>query len=209
MEMVGAIVLAAGNSSRLGRPKQLLLHEGEALVCRSARAAIAGGCAPVVIVVGAEGSRIEQEVAGLAACIVHHPEWSRGIGTSIRAGLGQIVALAPELDALVMLVCDQPFVTAELIVTLRATCAAKRTNVACSYADTIGLPALFTRSYFPKLATLPDDCGARDLLAQRPRDFARVPFPEGAIDIDTAADCRAHLSGEESSSTASAIYPRP
>jgi len=162
MNAVGAIVLAAGSSSRLGQPKQFLRHEGETLVRRSVRAAIGGGCAPAVVVAGAIGQRIEQEVEGLAARVVHHPEWQCGIGTSIRAGLKQTLALAPDLEALVVMVCDQPFVTATLIATLLAKDKAERTNIACAYADTVGVPALFTRSFFARLASLPTTAGPAD-----------------------------------------------
>jgi len=197
MNAVGAVILAAGGSSRLGRPKQFLQHEGETLVRRAVRTAINGGCSPVVIVAGAEGPRIEREVEGLAACVVHHPEWQRGIGTSIRAGLKQTLTLAPDLEALVVMVCDQPFVNAELIAALLAKYATEHMNAACAYADTVGVPALFTRSFFARLASLPDDRGASRLFAQFPHEVATVSFPEGAIDIDTAADCRTHLGKDQ------------
>jgi molybdenum cofactor cytidylyltransferase len=193
MKSVGAIVLAAGGSSRLGQPKQFLVHEGETLVRRAVRAAIGAGCAPVVVVAGAESVRIEQETVGLAACVIHHSEWQRGIGTSIRAGLKQTLALEPKLTAVVIMVCDQPFVTDEVIAALLDRHAAEQMNVASAYAGTAGVPALFTRSFFPRLAALSDDRGARQLLAQWPHEVVCVAFPKGAIDIDTADDCRAHL----------------
>ena len=163
------------------------------------RTAINGGCSPVVIVAGAEGPRIEREVEGLAACVVHHPEWQRGIGTSIRAGLKQTLTLAPDLEALVVMVCDQPFVNAELIAALLAKYATEHMNAACAYADTVGVPALFSRSLFARLASLPDDRGASRLLAQFPHEVATVSYPEGASDIDTIADCRTHLGEDQES----------
>ena len=195
---IGAIILAAGGSSRLGQPKQFLVHEGETLIRRAARAAIEGGCAPVVIVGGDENARILREVADLATQVVHHPAWQRGIGTSIRVGLAELRARAPGLNAVVVMVCDQPFVTASLIANLIARHAAHRSlNIACAYADTVGVPALFTRHFFRRLAALPDDSGARQLLAQWPHRTATIPFSNGAIDIDTTRDCVAHLHGTE------------
>ena len=135
MDAVGAVILAAGGSSRLGQPKQFLRHEGETLIRRSARAALDGGCAPVVIVAGGEGPRIEHEVADLSVCVVDHPEWQRGIGTSIRSGLRQTLALTPALDAVVIMVCDQLFVTAELIALLIARHASERMNGASTYGS--------------------------------------------------------------------------
>ena len=190
----GAIILAAGGSSRLGQPKQFLVYEGETLIRRAARAAIEGGCAPVVIVAGDDLARVIEEVAGLVVQVVHHPEWQRGIGASLRVGLAEMRALAPELPALVVMVCDQPFVSAALIAQLIARHAKdRRLNIACAYAATIGVPALFTRHFFHRLAALPDDHGARQVLREWPHSTATIPFPEGAIDIDTAEDCRAHL----------------
>ncbi len=192
--MIGAVVLAAGGSSRLGAPKQLLLHRGETLVRRAALAACGAGCLPVVIVAGEEKRRIEEEVSALPVRVFHHLEWHRGIGSSIRAGVAHALAGTPHLTALVVMVCDQPFVTSG---TLRDVIDAHvRSGMpicACSYADTVGVPALFGRDFFPHLLSLPDGRGAQVILAAHRAEVCTIDFPDGAIDIDTPADMHAHL----------------
>lgn len=189
MRNVGAIILAAGGSGRFGRPKQLLVFRGESLVRRAARGATEA-CGPrVVVVVGDTRTLIEAELRESAASVVENPEWRSGLGTSIRCGLQRLIASTPELDAVVLLACDQPFVDARTIAALVAEQATSgKAIVASSYANTLGIPALFDRSCFEALRTLPDDSGAKALIESRRANVAEVEFEQGAIDIDTPAD---------------------
>ncbi|CAN5579238.1 nucleotidyltransferase family protein [soil metagenome] len=182
---IGAVVLAAGGSTRLGQPKQLLAHEGQALVRRTANAAIEAGCDPIVVVVGAEREKVATALRDLTATIVPNDNWPRGVGTSIRAG----VARLQESDAVILLVCDQPKVEADL---LRQLVARQQETgqpmIASSYAGTLGVPALFTRACYGRLLALDDETGAKALLLARPAEVASVPFEAGALDIDTPED---------------------
>jgi molybdenum cofactor cytidylyltransferase len=200
MRNVAAVILAAGGSSRLGRPKQLLIFREETLIRRAVRAAGEGGCDPVIVVVGAISDSIRLEVAiresriattpgsdeAASATVVENEEWRDGVGTSIRRGLAQ---LPGSIDAVVLIACDQPFldaaVVAELIAAHNKT---RKPIVASSYANTLGVPALFDRSRFADLLALPADSGAKTLLTSRPDDVVAVPFEQGAIDIDTPED---------------------
>lgn len=189
MRNVGAIILAAGGSSRFGQAKQLLSFQGESLVRRAVRTAMEAGCACVTVVVGDARDRIETELRETPAVIVENPEWQRGLGTSIRCGLRHLLSSRPEIDTVVLLACDQPFADASVITSL----IAQRENshkpiVACSYANTLGIPALFDRACFESLLALPDDSGAKALIESRSADVAQIEFEKGAIDIDTPAD---------------------
>jgi molybdenum cofactor cytidylyltransferase len=189
MRKVGAVILAAGGSSRLGQPKQLLTLRGETLVCHAVRAATDAPCAPVVVVVGESGSAIRTELRGTSAIVIENLEWQGGLGTSVRCGTGHLLEAVPGIDALVLMVCDQPLVEAKTIAALIAE--QERTGkpiVASSYANTLGVPALFDRSCFDALLALPDDSGAKALIASRPNDAAAIAFEAGAIDIDTPGD---------------------
>jgi molybdenum cofactor cytidylyltransferase len=186
MRNVAAVILAAGGSSRLGRPKQLLTFRGETLVRRAVRAAAEAGCDPVIVVVGDLGDAIRIELQPTSAIIVENPDWQRGLGTSIRRGLQEVVG---SIDAVVLLTCDQPLVDKAVIAELIAM--SEKTGkpmVASSYANTLGVPALFDRSCFADLLALPDDSGAKTLIAARPNDVAAVAFEPGALDIDTPED---------------------
>ncbi|MEY2577850.1 MAG: molybdenum cofactor cytidylyltransferase [Verrucomicrobiota bacterium] len=186
MRSIGAVVLAAGASSRLGRPKQLLNFRGETLVRRAVRAATEAHCDPVIVVVGHGGEAIRDELRATSALVVENAEWQRGLRTSIRCGLRQF---ADSMEAVVLLTCDQPFVDAAIVAGLIAvhekTC---KPIIASSYADALGVPALFDRSCFDALRALPDNCGAKSLIAARSGDVAAIPFEQGAIDIDTPSD---------------------
>ncbi|MEY2488355.1 MAG: molybdenum cofactor cytidylyltransferase [Verrucomicrobiota bacterium] len=189
MRNVGAIILAAGGSSRFGQAKQLLSFHGESLVRRAVRGAIEADCACVAVVTGEARDRIENELRETSAVIIENPEWQRGLGSSIRCGLRHLVSSSLELDAIVLLACDQPFVDASIIKSLIAQWEnSRKPIVASSYAGTLGVPALFDRSCFEALLALPDGSGAKSLIESRAADVARIEFEKGAIDIDTPGD---------------------
>ncbi|MGI8819922.1 MAG: nucleotidyltransferase family protein [Chthoniobacterales bacterium] len=189
MRSVGALILAAGGSTRFGQPKQLLRLEGETLVHRAVRAASEGDCAPVIVVAGTIASEIAADLRGTAAEVVQNDDWSRGLGTSIRCGVQHLVRCSPTSDAVLLLACDQPFVDAALISAILAErVLTGREIVASRYADTLGVPALFGRSCFAALLSLPNESGAKGIIEADPSRVGAVPFPKGAIDLDTPAD---------------------
>jgi molybdenum cofactor cytidylyltransferase len=186
---VAAVVLAAGGSTRFGKPKQFALFEGETFVRRIVRAAIEAGCAPVVVVTGEDSAQITSELKRFTVSIGMNPGWSSGVGSSIRVGVQRAMDLAADLDASLLLSCDQPFVTAAVLaqlIQLRLTSG--KPIVASAYATTLGIPALFDRSCFPDLLRLKEDSGAKKIILARPHDVVSFDFPAGGIDIDTVAD---------------------
>jgi molybdenum cofactor cytidylyltransferase len=186
---VAAVVLAAGGSTRFGKPKQFVLFQGETFVRRIVRAAIEAGCTPVVVVTGEDSVQITSELTQFTVTIAMNPHWQSGLGSSIVVGIRHAMNLAPDVDAVALLTCDQPFVTAAVLtrlIQLRLTSG--KPIVACAYAETIGIPALFDRSCFPDLLRLKGDSGAKGIILARPQDVASFDFPAGHIDIDTAAD---------------------
>lgn len=184
---IGAVILAAGSSSRLGQPKQLLEFQGLALVRRTARAALDTGCDPVTLVLGAAREKIAPTLQDLDLTILPNESWERGLGTSIRLG----VAALRECDAILLLVCDQPLVDAAL---LRQLIARQEETgqpmIASGYAGTQGVPALFTQACYERLLALNDESGAKALFFTHPGEVASVPFEGGALDIDTPADLK-------------------
>jgi molybdenum cofactor cytidylyltransferase len=186
---VAAVVLAAGGSSRFGKPKQFALFRGETFIRRIVAAAIEAGCAPVVVVTGEDSAQVTSELTGLTVWIAMNPRWSSGLGSSIGVGVQRAIDLAADLDASLLLTCDQPFVTAAVlaqIIQLRLTSG--KPIVASAYTTTLGIPAVFDRSCFPDLLRLEEDSGAKRIILARPDDVVSFDFPAGEIDIDTAAD---------------------
>ena len=195
---VAAVVLAAGGSTRFGEPKQLAAFRSQTFVRHIVAAAIEAGCAPVVVVVGEDAAQITLELTGLAASIVMHPQWSIGLGSSIGVGIQRLIDSAAELDAAILLACDQPFVSAvalRQLIQLRLTSG--KPIVASAYAATLGIPALFDRSCFPDLLQLKGDSGAKGIILSRQHDVAPFNFPAAAIDIDTPADYQRFLARNE------------
>jgi molybdenum cofactor cytidylyltransferase len=190
---VAAIILAAGASSRLGQPKQLLIHGGETMIGRAIRLATESGATPVLAVLGAHYELICQAVpfgAPDSAIAVINDRWEQGISTSIHAGLHALEAVSPNAPGVMILSCDQPRLIAGHLRALLASFSeqAKPAIVASSYAATLGVPAIFPREVFAELCALRGDKGARALLMKPPCPLISVDFPGGEIDIDLPAD---------------------
>lgn len=186
---IGAVVLAAGGSSRFGRPKQLLQFGGEPLLRRAVLAALQAGCEPVAAVVGDARAEMESALAETDALLVENRHWREGIGSSIRLGMQTLVARGEQLEGVILLACDQPHVDRETVTGLIETRAETgKPIVASAYAGTFGIPALFDAARFGDLLALGGDNGAKSLIASRMNAVALFAFPKGAIDIDTPAD---------------------
>ncbi|HJQ35373.1 MAG TPA: nucleotidyltransferase family protein [Pyrinomonadaceae bacterium] len=184
---VGAIVLAAGASTRMGTPKQLLRFEGQTLLKRAALAALGAGCRPVVVVTGAHAARARGELRGLDVLEVENELWETGMASSVRAGIGAVIE--SDADAVVLMLCDQPHVTSEIITGLiEAHKATGRGVVASEYGGGFGVPALFGRSLFDELVQLEGAAGAKQVIKSHAREAHFVPFPEGETDVDTPED---------------------
>ena len=195
---VGAVVLAAGGSARFAKPKQLAIFRGETLVRRIVAVANEAECVPIVVVVGREAAQITSELAGLPVSIIEHPNWSKGLGSSIAVGLKHALRIVANLDAAILLTCDQPFVNATTLRQLIQLHLENRTTiVASAYAETLGIPALFGRSCFADLLQLRGDMGAKGVILARRNDVTPFDFPAAAIDIDTAADYEKLRDGED------------
>lgn len=190
----GAVILAAGASARLGRPKQLLALGGEPLVRRAARAAAEAGYAPVIVVVGAGAAAVAAALAGAPCVAVEHPGWRSGVAGSIRRGLEALTALRPDAGGVLLAACDQPRVDAAHLAALAEALADGAHAVAASaYAGTLGVPALFARPVLDELRALEGEQGARSVIARSPGRVAAVALPGGERDVDTEADWEAVL----------------
>lgn len=199
MTSSAVVLLAAGASSRLGRPKQLLVFQGQTLLRRAAETAVtAAAGAEVIVVTGARHEELLPELAGLPVRVVRCAGWERGMGASLKTGLAALESAAAPA-AVIVLLCDQPHVTPALLEQLAATHAATgQPIVASEYAGTRGVPVLFGAPVLPLLRQLPDSAGAAALLKHHPELVATVAFAAGAVDVDTEAQYAALVAGEES-----------
>jgi molybdenum cofactor cytidylyltransferase len=188
MRSIGGVILAAGGSTRLGEPKQLLESAGETLVHAAVRAAREGGCEVVCVVTGRAGKEVENAVADLHPLIARNEDWERGMGSSIRVGVN---AIQP-VSAVVLLACDQPAVDGEVIRSLiKLHEQIGRAIVASHYMGTLGIPALFAESCFAELLSLPDERGAKAVIQRDAERVAKFEFSDGALDLDSPEDLQA------------------
>jgi CTP:molybdopterin cytidylyltransferase MocA len=178
--VIAAIILAAGASTRLGEPKQLVMLGDETLLERAVRVAREAGCMPVVVVLGAAYVEILAHNALGDAVPVINDEWQEGMASSIRLGVRTLGFIAKDAEGVLLMTCDQPAVTVEHLCRVLM----KQEVKASRYAGRNGVPAYFPKKYFGELMSLKGDTGARDLLAQ-----ARFEeLAHGELDIDTAED---------------------
>ena len=184
-----AIVLAAGASTRLGQPKQLIRIDGESLLRRTARLAAETACLPIFIVLGYEAGRMIPELAGLHVHPLVNEAWSEGMGSSLRCGAQALSRLNPQPSAALLLVCDQPRLSAAHLHALLARQAETGAAITASgYAGRAGVPAVFAASLFPELLLAQGDRGARDLIRSYAQPLETLPWSDGELDLDLPDD---------------------
>lgn len=191
---IAAVILAAGASTRMGTPKQLLLYQGQSLLRRVTETAIAAHCSPIFVVLGAYSAQIRCELRDLPVQVVENLEWQRGMGSSIRHGIQALIETSPLVEAAILLLCDQPFVSVPTIHQLESVY--RSTNnpiIASSYQNTIGVPALFHSTLFLELTGLTQAEGAKKVIQRHINSVVTVEFPQGAIDLDTPNDYQQFL----------------
>lgn len=183
------VILAAGRSARLGRPKQLLSVDGISLLRRSVYTAVASGMGPVYVTIGSNAEPVLADLEGMPATAVMNHDWKEGMASSIRAGLKRVLQDDPTADGVLLMVCDQPAVDANTLKRLAVLQREADTPVAASsFAGTTGPPALFHRALFDELMGLSGDTGAKRLIKRHSKEAAFLECPEGERDIDTEAD---------------------
>lgn len=185
------LILAAGGSTRLGEPKQLLGYNDTTLLNHVIDAALAIDSASVLVVTGASHNIVEESLQGSRGAIYYNAEWPSGMGSSIRNGVKEIRSRHGQLEAILVTVCDQPYVSTEIFQKLIALHESGNKGIAaCKYAHTIGTPALFGKNYFDMLEKLRGDEGAKKIIRQFSNDVDVIAFEQGNVDIDTQADYR-------------------
>lgn len=184
----GVIILAAGSSSRLGQAKQLLKYQGKTLLQKAILEAKSSQANSLIVVLGSDPELIKTGFDSEKIPYVINPNWEQGMASSIQAGLSFLLE-KEQLDQVLIMLCDQPFVDSNLLNQLIETQSqSSKGMVACSYSGTLGVPALYTQKYFKELLELNGAEGARKLFKKHSVDLSSIDFPEGSIDIDTPKD---------------------
>ncbi len=184
---IAAVVLAAGQSTRMGGSNKLLAEIAHRPLVRiAAEEALASRAKPVIVVAGHQREQIEHALAGLPVRLVHNPDFTQGLGTSLRAG---IAAVPAEADGAIICLGDMPRVDAGLIDRLIAAFDPDRGAlvVVPTFEGKRGNPVLWSRRFFPDLMTIEGDVGARHLIDHYDEAVIEVPVEGRAalVDVDT------------------------
>jgi len=186
----GIIILAAGESTRLGYPKQIAKFKEKTLLQLAIDAANDCKADKRVLVLGANRDEIKKTFPGASIPNIPNQHFEKGMASSIKVGLEYMLKF-DQPDQVIIMLCDQPFVDAKILNKLIATQKKESKGiVACAYSKTIGVPILFSKAYFKELMELTGDEGAKNIVLANEDDSVTVAFPKGKVDIDTEEDLR-------------------
>lgn len=184
----GLVILAAGASTRLGRPKQLLEYRGQPLLQHLIDLADQTICNPSLVILGSGAEEIKERIDSKSLEVIENPEWEEGIASSIRFGLSYLGEKNPDVKHVLFLLSDQPYLTIDVINELLKLKGANKSITACEYNDQVGVPAIFSHHFFEDLMRLEGDSGAKKIILQNMDYVSMVPFVGGEMDIDTEED---------------------
>lgn len=186
VNMISVVILAAGCSSRMGRPKQNLQFDKVTLLQHAVRNAAAVSD-DIAVVLGANYDIVVPTIQHSPVQIIFNPDWDKGMATSIQSAAE--VFREKSITAVLFLVCDQPFLTGDHLKQLSlAAGTSGKGIIASGYNGTFGVPVIFKRKYFGEFSLLRNDDGAKKIAFAHQDDLLVVPFARGSIDIDTEQD---------------------
>jgi len=183
------VILAAGSSSRMGKPKQLLDFNGQTLLNIVIRESLKTKFRPVVVVLGAYAAEIKKASTNQEVIYSFNEDWENGMSSSISLGLKVALENNPKIENVILTVADQVHISSDIFEELQSKQEQSKKNiVASAYSQTTGTPTLFNKKYFDNLLFLSGSNGAKSLIKQYVDDTTTIPFELGNIDIDTETD---------------------
>src|SRR4029077_11221237 len=172
------VILAAGASTRLGKPKQLLQYQGKTLLAHTINEAVNSNADEVVVILGKNANLFKKGIDEKKVRFAINSSWEEGMASSIRLGLDTLLNDKPYIDAVIFMVCDQPHISLSILNKLiKAQQKTTKQIVTCNYGDAIGPPALFHKKYFKELMKLSGDTGAKKIIQKNMNDVATILFP--------------------------------
>ncbi|MDB4989161.1 MAG: hypothetical protein JWN04_4339 [Myxococcaceae bacterium] len=182
---IACAVLAAGGSTRMGQPKQLLRIDGQPLIRRIVQICCASRCDQAAVVLGAHADEVQEVIGDARVTVLQNDVWSEGMSSSLHVAVHWAQQVGA--DALLIAACDQPFLTVDHLDALCAAYVCEQRSIASAYNETLGVPALVEAKLFEQLLAIRGDRGAAIVL-RRETDIGQIAWPDGALDLDTPQD---------------------
>ena len=188
MSKYAIILLAAGSSSRFGSPKQLAQNNGQSFIAHAISQALKV-TKEMVVVLGANHDVIKKEIEKFSTYIAMNEKWEEGMSSSIRKGMEILLKYETCLNAIIIAVCDQPFLSSDVMnLLIEKYESGGKPIIASAYNNALGTPVLFDKTFFATLMELQGQAGAKKIIAQNKDVVDTVTFPLGGVDIDTKED---------------------
>ena len=182
----GAIILAAGASTRMGRVKQTLPWKESTLLQHAIDQVLASSIDEVVVVLGSNREHVEARTDLSGVHVVFNPKWEEGMATSIVSGLKALLDLRSGLRSVLILLSDQPLIDVKHYNKLiYSYISSGHKIISSSYSEQLGVPVVFDRRFFRELLELKGDRGARALLNTYPDDIIAIDAGDKGVDLDT------------------------
>ena len=186
---IGAIILAAGASERMGTPKPLLLWKGQSLIENAVAKTREAGIEKIIIVAGAHFDLVAPILSLLKLPYARNEDWQKGMGSSIRSGLQKLLEVDAEIEGALIWLCDQPLVSsADLRALIEAFDPLRFPIAASEFSGTLGIPTVFGREFFETLLEMDESTGAKSILTRNLPKVRKVSIPEASTDVDTPED---------------------
>ena len=187
---IAIVVLAAGGSKRMGTAKQALPWGNSTLIEHVIQMAIKTPANEVLVVLGANSELVSTSIKQYAISILQNENWELGLGTSISKAINHILYSKPELNGVLFILADQPFITSDYLKTMIQNFESNNNRIiASSYSEgDYGVPVLFSSIYFSELSELKGDHGAKDVLRKYKSQIVVLAPPNINVDLDTQAD---------------------
>jgi len=186
---IAVLIVAAGESKRLGQPKQLVRKNGITLLENSLQEIAKSEIGKLFLVLGANADLILNEVKTADCQVVINKNWKKGMGTSIACGMKAILK-KDDCNGVIISVADQPFLTADILKKIKEKISEKKIIIKSKYEEGSGPPVYFSQHFFEKMKNLSGDDGAKPLVRKYKNEVVSIDFAKGNIDIDTEEDLK-------------------
>ncbi len=187
--LIPILLLAAGASTRMGRPKQLLFYEGKTLIEHTTEKLLSLNTGPLLVVLGAHAEKIATKLEPFQVQTVFNERWKEGMGSGIAIGLQTVLEQCPKAEGVLITLVDQPELCAkDLQIMLDQYRVGQKKIWAAFYQGTLGVPAIFSRPYFESLLQLNGPQGAGKIIRAAAEKVQAYPLPAASFDLDTPED---------------------